>query len=72
MLGSSQLTNIRISLSDGRGRPLVVLGEDAQQSANLNFRMTLKIDYIILPSEREKLLLNAERMSLYPINLGRG
>ncbi len=72
MLGSSQLTNIRISLTDGRGRPLVVLGEDAQQSANLNFRMTLKIDYIILPSEREKLLLNAERMSLYPINLGRG
>jgi len=72
MLGSNTLTNIRLILTDGRGRELFTLGEDAQQSANMNFRASLKIDYIILPDEREKLLLNADRMSLYPINIGRG
>lgn len=72
MLGSNTLTNIRLILTDGRGRELFTLGEDAQQSANMNFRASLKIDYIILPDEREKLLLNADRMKLYPMNIGRG
>lgn len=72
MLGSNTLTNIRLTLTDGRGRQLFSLGEDAQQSGNMNFRSTLKIDYIILPDEREKLLLNADRMKLYPMNIGRG
>ena len=72
MLGSNTLTNIKLILTDGRGRELFTLGEDAEQSANMNFRASLKIDYVILPDEREKLLLNADRMSLYPMNIGRG
>jgi hypothetical protein len=71
MLGSNTLTNIKLILTDGRGRELWTLGEDAQQSANMNFRTSLKIDYIILPDDREKLLLNADRMKLYPMNIGR-